>query len=101
MGASAVAMNGMLYVVGGEDNICTQYNMKMDIWTILKPPNQMHVYGCSLLYQGKILLMGGAVAKDLSVLSNVIEEYDIGEGTWKNSGITLPKKLKHCIAMLM
>ena len=100
-GASAVSANDMMYVVGGEGKICTQYIPISNCWTVLSQPMFMHMHGCSAYYAGKIVLMGGATSPCLQYPTDVVEEYDQETNTWHKCPVKLPVKMKHGFSLII
>ena len=100
-GASALAVDDMLYLVGCEGKICTQYNTKTENWIVLKPTSLVHIYGGCIFWKGKILLLGGATSKDPTILSKDIEEYDIQTDSWKICDFKLPSNVEKCFVAVM
>lgn len=98
LGASAVAVNQMVYVVGGWDKMCAQYNTLTDMWTLLKNSQSVHVYNSAVHFRHKITMFGGAGAN--GPITD-IEEYDIDKNTWRLRTLELPEPLHfHYCAIL-
>jgi N-acetylneuraminic acid mutarotase len=86
-GASAVAIQNQLYVVGGRAKLCLQYNPVSNTWAILQNTALQHYYGTAVILKGKIMLLGGST-------SDQIEEYDMEKNEWQLSSMRLPSKMQ-------
>ena len=91
--ATAVGTKDSIFVVGGDKKLCSQYNVRYDVWTILKPCSTLHNQGAVILYQSKILVLGGH--------SDVVEEYDIKRDEWQLLPWKLPANLHFHFACFM
>ena len=59
-GASAASYGDKLFLVGGIDKLCRQYDTSCDQWSnIEKQPKRTHDGGLSIVHKNKILLLGG------------------------------------------
>ena len=85
-----MTLAGLLYVVGGDDRICVQYDPTMDAWTVLAQSLQQHFHGAALVMNDKIIICGGK-----SVGTDSIEEYDPSTNTWRLLPVKLPEPLYH------
>jgi hypothetical protein len=86
-GASAVAIQNQLYVVGGQAKLCLTYKPVSDTWIILQSPSLGHNYGAAVIFKGKIMILGGS--------SDQIEEYDLLKDEWQISHIKLPCSMNY------
>jgi hypothetical protein len=95
-GASVLAVNDLLYLVGGAHRICGQYHTTTDTWTLLASPSLAnHQFGSAVSYKGKIYLCGGVYS-----FTDIAEEYNIKDNKWEESALKLPIKLaQHTAAM--
>jgi N-acetylneuraminic acid mutarotase len=100
-GASAICLNGKMYVVGGDSRICLEFNPQSNAWSVLVPPSLTHIYGCAVVYSGNILLLGGAKDTNLNELSNKVEQYDPEGDSWTLSHIQLPARMMKFFATIM
>ena len=85
--ATAIGTKDSIFVIGGDKNVCVQYRVMNDTWTILKPCSTLHHHGAAVLYQNRIILLGGK--------NDTVEEYDINKDEWKLVPWKLPLYL-HC-----
>ncbi|MEB3222823.1 MAG: kelch repeat-containing protein [Candidatus Sericytochromatia bacterium] len=89
-GASAVALGGALYVLGGLDaNGTTAQGLVIrpadasPAWGLIPPSPTARFGAGAVALAGKVYLIGGAFGDNFnSVLSNAVEVYDPGAGTW-------------------
>lgn len=58
--ASTAAVAGRMYVVGGMQPVCLQYEPVADRWVELEPPRHPHSMGAVVAWRGTLLLAGGA-----------------------------------------
>ena len=86
-GASAVSVDQKMFVIGGWEKLCLSYDLPSNNWTILSPPEHMHVYGSSLYTDKKIIVCGGN--HDLKN-TDTIEIFDYQRGEWRMSKAELP-----------
>ena len=88
-GAKAITIGEHLYVVGGKEKLCLQYDVSENNWSILAPPSLMHLYPSVVFWNGKLILCGGIKGKDTGS-TDVIEMYDLEDGSWQTSHVKLP-----------
>jgi Kelch motif len=86
--------SGKVLVAGGWSTAAIAsseiYDPAMNTWTFTGSLNQARFYGGdNTSGSGKIVMMGGAVSSP-STVTNTIEIYDIGSGTWTTQSATLP-----------
>ena len=91
-GATAVAVWGIMYVVGGKDRVCVSYSPQEDTWYSHKRPSKPHAFGGAIHLDDKIILCGGSS-------SDVIEVYDIQRDKWETSPLKLPFPAKGMVCI--
>ena len=103
-GACAVALAGMLYVVGQE--LCLRYNPSENTWTVLEQPVESHTCCAAMVLNNKIIICGGTKGSTFCPyyetwsyispknMSDTIEEYDPSTNTWRRLPVKLPMKLE-------
>ncbi|ELU04832.1 hypothetical protein CAPTEDRAFT_198492 [Capitella teleta] len=92
---AAVSFNDHVYVVGGKDRSCLQFNPLQNTWISLERPQLTHHIGKSLVWNGNILVCGGRN-------SDVIEAYSPGENKWSSWSLKMPtKKAENHFALKM
>ena len=64
--SAAVVLNDFIYVVGGYTPLCLRYDPSMDTWTYRSSPLHPHGGGAAVVWQGRILLVGGRNPKTIS-----------------------------------
>ena len=87
-GAGAVAINGAMLVAGGGYRICAQYVPNTNTWTKMSGTNLKHNYGCVIVHDDNVLVLGGAVGG--RKLSKTVEEFDRDTKRWNMSDMELP-----------
>ena len=93
-GSSAVSADHSVYVVGGSNRLCSQYNTITDTWASLTQPGYEHNFGSAVMYQGRIYLCGG------SSYSTEVKEYNVTSNAWKTCSFKMPLGLQnHCVVM--
>ena len=92
-GASAVTIHHQLYVVGGLQRLCVQYNTLTDAWTVLVSCIEQHLCGAATLLMGKIVLCGGSSHEGPA--KDTVELFDPELGTWTLLPVRLPQPLMH------
>ncbi|ELT90630.1 hypothetical protein CAPTEDRAFT_73011, partial [Capitella teleta] len=74
--ASVVSFGDHIYIIGGHNRSCMQFNPIDDFWISLKRPYFKHYKGASLIWNDKILIYGG---RD----EDSIEEYSPLTNQWE------------------
>lgn len=83
-GVKAAAVNGKIYVIGGEANF--EYNPDTDNWTTKKPMPTARSSFEIAVYQNKIYAIGGSsgwTQETGTIYSDVNEVYDPATDTWE------------------
>ena len=98
LGACAVTLQDMLYVVGAM--LCLRYDQSENAWTVLARPRELHMCCAAMALNNKVIICGGVkAARPIIVMSDTIEEYDPVTNTWRFLPVKLPKPLvNHFIA---
>ena len=91
-GASAVTLGDCIYLVGGFDKLCAEYNIHTDTWRSLESCLQVRIFGSTAVFGGKIVLLGGGTnAEDLGrTETDSVECYDVDKNEWRDMELKLP-----------
>ena len=97
----AAVLDGMIYVVGGEDgtsakNIAERYDPTTNSWETLASMSVARDGISTATLNGKIYVIGGQL--DTSNVHKSVEIFDPTTGIWSN-GISLPSKVRHGAAI--
>ena len=106
---TAVPLNGLIYVFGGEighdtfhkqQTECDVYDPTTDTWSQIAdmPLSKSHAESSTFIWDGKIIIAGGQV--DDYGATNTIEEYDPATNTWAILG-NLPGVLEGTMLQLI
>ena len=93
-GARMISAQDKLFVSGGKNKVCAQYDPKTDTWCSLNSPTLKHNFGALVTLDEKVCLIGGEE-------EDRIEEYDINSKTWAVCAGKVPKTLKHLQALVL
>ena len=83
-GARMISAQDKLFVSGGNNKVCAQYDSKTDTWCSLNSPTLKHHLGALVTLEQKVYLIGGEK-------EDRIEEYDIDSKTWAVCAGKVPK----------
>ena len=87
-GARMVSVQDKLFMSGGNNKVCAQYDPKTDTWCSLNLPTLQHNFGALVTLERKVYLMGGQT-------EDHIEEFDLDSNTWAVCAGKVPKCLIH------
>ena len=93
-GARMVSAQDKLFVSGGMNKVCAQYDPKTDTWCSLNAPTLKHNFGALVTLEQKVYLIGGQN-------EDCIEEYDIDSKTWAVCDGQVPQKLCFLHALVL
>ncbi|ELU06180.1 hypothetical protein CAPTEDRAFT_136176 [Capitella teleta] len=82
---AAVSFHDHIYVVGGRNRSCMQYNPSDDMWTFLQAPRFSHIHGPSLVWNETIVVCGGQDGDS-------IEAYSPSANEWSPWALRMPIK---------
>ncbi|ELT89282.1 hypothetical protein CAPTEDRAFT_89390 [Capitella teleta] len=85
-GGAAVSFDDHVYVVGGRNKSCMQFNPISDSWVFLHRPLFQHYCGPSLIWNAKILICGGEHEDSIEECS------PLTDNAWSTSTLKMPKK---------
>ncbi|ELT96846.1 hypothetical protein CAPTEDRAFT_203209 [Capitella teleta] len=84
-GGAAVCLDDHVYIVGGKNRTCAQFNPSQDTWTSLQRPQFTHRFGPALVWNKNIIIFGGEENK-------TIEKYSPSTDTWSEWMLKMPTK---------
>ncbi|ELU06266.1 hypothetical protein CAPTEDRAFT_200473 [Capitella teleta] len=82
---AAVCLDDHVYIVGGLNRTCMQFNPSRNTWTSLQRPQFAHYFGPALVWNQSIVMFGG---RD----NDSIEKYSPLTDTWTTWALKMPKK---------
>ncbi|ELU17862.1 hypothetical protein CAPTEDRAFT_216344 [Capitella teleta] len=85
VGGAAVCLDDHVYIVGGGNRTCSQFNPSRNIWTSLQRPQFARYFGPALVWNQSIVIFGGK-GKDS------IEKYSPLTDTWTTWALKMPKE---------
>ena len=88
-GVSMTSTKDKLCVAGGEKRIFSWYDPITDVWTTMKQPASVHMYGTLVNHNNKFLLLGGSWDDS----TDEIEEYSVEDDAWSVCAYKMPGKL--------
>ena len=92
-GARMVSTRDKLFVSGGNNKTCAQYDPKTDTWCSLNSPTLEHLFGAMVALEQKVYLTGGGV--------DCIEEYNFDSKTWVVCSGKVPTKFYHLHTLVL